>query len=88
MKKLLNLIAAVVKALAPVAGDLTKSALSVGGKLAGKAGGAAAKSLRRKLKLRTFGLRHKTRKFLRTAAVISGLVCALSFTTLLLTHRK
>ena len=88
MKKILVLITAVAKALAPVAGDLAKGALSAGGKLAGKAGGAAAKALRSKLKLRTLGMKHKTRRFLRTATVISGLVCALSFTTLLLTHRK
>ena len=88
MQKLLDLITAVAKALAPVAGDLAKGALSAGGRLAGKAGGAAAKALRRKLRLRTFGMRHKTRKLLRTTALISGLVCALSFTSLLLTHRK
>ena len=88
MKKILDLVAAIAKALMPMAADLAKASLSAGSKLAGKAGGAAAKSLRRKLKLRTFGMKHKTRKFLRTATVISGLVCALSFTTLLLTHRK
>ena len=88
MKKILDLVSAVAKALMPMAADLAKAAMSAGGKLAGKAGSAAAKALRKKFGLRTRGVKHKTRKFLRTTAVISGLVCALSFTTLLLTHRK
>ena len=88
MKKILDLVSAIAKALMPMAADLAKASLSAGGKLAGKAGGAAAKALRKKLRLRTYGVKHKTRKFLRSTALISGLVCALSFTTLLLTHRK
>jgi len=88
MKKIVDLISAIAKALVPMAADLAKASIAAGGKLAGKAGGMAAKALRKKFKLRTRGVKHKTRKFLRTTAVISGLVCALSFTTLLLTHRK
>ncbi len=88
MNRIVDLISAVAKALVPMAADLAKAALSAGGKLAGKLGGAAARSLRKKFGLRTRGAKRKTRKLLRTTALISGLVCALSFAGLVLTHKK
>ena len=88
MNKVLELVSGVAKALVPMAADLAKASLGAAGKLAGKAGGAAAKALRKKFKLQTRGVKRKTRKFLRTAALVSGLVCALSFAGLLLTHKK
>ena len=88
MEKIFELVSAVAKALVPMAADLAKAVLSAGGKLAGKAGGAAAKALRKKFSLRTRGVKRKTRKLLRTTALVSGLVCAASFAGLLLTHKK
>ena len=88
MNKIVDLVSAIAKALVPMAADLSKAALSAGGTLAGKAGGAAAKALRKKFGLQTRGVKRKTRKLLRTTALVSGLVCAASFAGLLLTHKK